>query len=269
MPHSSPPPPLSPDESVTPTFSALGSHQFLDSIDDSTDKVFFISYTPTNTLLPRWYLAQVDLKSTADLKLNPAATSQYWCVFQARHPSDATKSDEEACWWPEWYRYHVNPTSSAVVYGDRVLIRPDQTPSAKKYVQWATSLILHIPESCALVGPFNFKKMSIHRRVRRILNIELWTKLTDLCIESHLLLPPAVLALHTYLHHVRRGTNRKRIIFHVYLGKKPHSITRKRHSLQIICSSTHHTKNITLVPRNRIVPTYLTFTRIKSNMTCT
>ena len=66
------------------------------AIITSSNKLFFIKYTPSGTIRPRWYLVQIDRVSTAEL--NPAwkETGRYFCVFLTRHPTDKDKSDEFA-----------------------------------------------------------------------------------------------------------------------------------------------------------------------------
>ena len=70
------PPPTSP---TIPTPSH--SHPFHASILKSTDKLFFIKFTPQNTLRPRWYLVAVDLDSTFRTCPNHLSDFTYWCIF--------------------------------------------------------------------------------------------------------------------------------------------------------------------------------------------
>ena len=64
------------------------------AVSTSTDKLFFVQYTPAGTMRPRWYLIQIDMISTAELNPQWAETGQYFCVFLARRPTDKDKSDE-------------------------------------------------------------------------------------------------------------------------------------------------------------------------------
>ena len=63
-------------------------------IISSQSKLFFIKHTPENTLRQRWYLVQVDLEATLELNKDDLARDSYHCVFLAKHPNDANKSDE-------------------------------------------------------------------------------------------------------------------------------------------------------------------------------
>ena len=107
--------------------------------------------------------------------------SIYWCVFQARHPADKHKSDEAARWWPEWHQYHRDPSSNLIIYGDRVLFPPHQTPNPSKYIEWSETLPLDGLNSARLVGPFDFEPLSAFNRVRRIVGHQHWDDLTQHC----------------------------------------------------------------------------------------
>ena len=78
-----------PSDSVTPPLATLYT-----SISQSIDKLFFVCYTPADTMRPRWYLVQVHLN---DSPLGET-TGVYFCSFFQRHPSDAGKSDSSSRW---------------------------------------------------------------------------------------------------------------------------------------------------------------------------
>lgn len=158
------------------------------SIVISTDKLFFVKYTPAGTMRPRWYLVQVDLVSTAELNPNWKETGKYFCVFLARHPTDKDKSDEFARWWPDWYRYSRCKVSQDIVYGDRVLFRPSVIPNSEKYIQWAEELDLTQP-AVRLIGPFNFESTTTVNRTRNKVDKEQWLELFDICNELALFPP--------------------------------------------------------------------------------
>ena len=101
---------------------------FHGTLCDSNDKLFFIRFTPEHTMRPRWYLIEVDLESTPFVNKNYLQDFTYWCVFQARHPSDKNLSDEYTCWWPEWHKYHRDSISGDIVFGDRILFLPSSIP---------------------------------------------------------------------------------------------------------------------------------------------
>ena len=140
--HQQLPLPPSPTDSIpTPpsahTDTTLQNSTFHSSILTSQDKLFFIKFTPEKTLRPRWYLISVDLESTEFVNINYLEDFTYWCVFQARHPSDKHLSDEYARWWPEWHRYHKDSVTGDIVFGDRILFQPSRIPPKDKYIQWA------------------------------------------------------------------------------------------------------------------------------------
>ena len=78
--------------------SSQSIHQ---SIKESTDRLFFVKYVVAGTMRPKWYLVQVDLEATSTLNLEPEATGVYFCVFLAKHPNDAQKTDEFSRFWPD------------------------------------------------------------------------------------------------------------------------------------------------------------------------
>ena len=115
----------------------------------------------------------------------------YWCIFQARHPADKRKSDEFSRWWPEWHRYHRDPLSNDIVYDERILFPPHQTPCPSKYIEWSEPLQLAGPNSVSFIGPFNFQPLSASNRVRRTIHRSHWDILKEKCLESGVT-PPTV-----------------------------------------------------------------------------
>ena len=84
-------------ESIKTTPPLIESHhcetyitEFPPSMDLS-DKLFFIQYTPENTMRRRWYLIQVDMQSTREVNADFVTNGEYWCVFLSRHPHDEKK----------------------------------------------------------------------------------------------------------------------------------------------------------------------------------
>jgi len=135
------------------------------NIASSKDKLFYIKYTPDQTMRSRWYLVQIDIESTMEVNPDVLSNGNYWCMFLAKHPEDNKRSDEFSRWWLEWYRYTWCKKSNDVVYGDRILIRPSSTPDSTKFVQWAIELHLAGQETCNLVGPFNFEDINESNRM--------------------------------------------------------------------------------------------------------
>ena len=101
---------------IPPTSSHPSPLQSLyEQILTSHHKLFFIKFTPANTLRSRWYLIQVDIASTEEQQLNPTHTNKYWCIFHAKHfsnnkKSDHKKSDKTGRWWPLWHKYTFDET---------------------------------------------------------------------------------------------------------------------------------------------------------------
>ena len=62
-----------------------------------------------------------------------------------------------------------------------MLFPPHQTPNPDKYVEWSEPLPLSGPDSVALVGPFNFEKITSANRVRRLVGHKHLETLTDIC----------------------------------------------------------------------------------------
>ena len=184
-PASPPPKPSSPPSPI----SSPSSPTLHESIIASRDKLFFVKYTPERTLRPRWYPVAVDLENT--LRACPlfADDFTYWCVFQARHPNDSNLSDEFARWWPEWHEYHRDSKTNVTVFDGRVLFPPHRVPDSSKYIEWAMPVTLSGPQTCALLGPFDFEQCGAPNRVRRKIHRAQWTELVAICLDVGLLPP--------------------------------------------------------------------------------
>ena len=148
---------------------------------DFSNKLFFVQYTPENTLRARWYLIQVDMESTMEANPSYATNNLYYCVFLARHPNDHKKSDQLCRWWPDWYRYTRCPKTNDIIYGHRILIRPNTLPCHKKIIQWATLLPLCGQNTVSLAGPFDFEPINDSNRVRQKVALSQWLLLIDAC----------------------------------------------------------------------------------------
>ena len=203
-PASPPPKPSSPPSPI----SSPSPPTFHESIIASHDKLFFIKYTPERTLRPRWYLVAVDLESTLRACPSFADDFTYWCVFQARHPNDSNLSDEFARWWPEWHTYHRDSKTNVIVFDDRVLFPPHRVPDCSKYIEWAMPVTLSGPQTCALLGPFDFEQCGASNRVRRKIHRAQWTALVEICLDVNLL--PPTLGTSTSHISLRRRVNKKR-----------------------------------------------------------
>ena len=73
---------------IEPNDIASNSTSLHISIIDSTDKLFFISYTPSGTMMRRWFIIQVDIDASKSLEPDFVATGIYYCVFLAKHPGN-------------------------------------------------------------------------------------------------------------------------------------------------------------------------------------
>ena len=214
---------------VQPTFSPTANELFQENginmppieHSDSTDftsieaptdldnKLFFIQYTPEDTLRRRWYLVQIDMESTATANPDYATNGKYWCIFHYSHPNDKDKSDEFSRWWPEWYRYTRCSTTDAIIYEYRILIRPSVTPCSKKFIQWAALIPLYGTKSTVLVGPFDFASITMSNRVRQRVSREYWDQLSQICNNIGIL-PPTVGVLQNSYQQSNQSTKKKR-----------------------------------------------------------
>lgn len=70
---------------------------FINDLRASSNKLFFIAYTPSGTITRTWYLVQVDLEATASLHPLPNS-EEYYCRFLARHPADSKKCNDNSRW---------------------------------------------------------------------------------------------------------------------------------------------------------------------------
>ena len=81
---------------------------------------------------------------------------------------------------------HINKLkeSQEIVYNQHILISKNACQVSKKYIQWATELILtSIPEinekaNFHLVGPFNFESIDQYNQTRQKFHIDQWRSLT-------------------------------------------------------------------------------------------
>ena len=154
------------------------------SIELSADKLFFIQYTPANTMRPRWFLIQVDLEESTEA----SSTGIYFCTFMAKHPDDAKLADNLVCWWPEWRELAWNEDGTFEFEG-RILYGPKSRPNNRKYAKFSTDVNL---SSCdvMLVGPFDYIEKQGVRKLSFIAE-GIWHRLVDQCAERALL-PPVV-----------------------------------------------------------------------------
>ena len=139
-------------------------------------------------MIRRWYLVQIDMETSTSIDAQCQTSGFYYSHFLAKHPSDAGKSDDSSRWWPDWYRYSRDSITDDVIFGDRVLFRPNITPDHSKYIQWGDLVNLK-HKSCLLLGPFEFESLSPTNRTRQKVTSDIWLQLSDLCSQRGILQP--------------------------------------------------------------------------------
>jgi hypothetical protein len=167
-----------------------------ESIDASTDRLFFISFTPTGTMRPRWFLVQVDLAQTLldPSSLDYLSSGRYYCHFFGKHPDDVAQPDPSSRFWPLWHRFQT-AADGVIEFGTRVLFQPPVIPDRDRYIAWAD--IIPLLGACInLFGPFNFEepitaRCSRTRSSRQILPFCRWASLAAVCAARGIL-PPVI-----------------------------------------------------------------------------
>ena len=74
------------------------STSFVAAVNRSRDKLCFVSYIPSGTMLQRWYLVQLCLDATDTIVLNYTSIGKCCANSLAKHPGDSTMSDELSQW---------------------------------------------------------------------------------------------------------------------------------------------------------------------------
>jgi hypothetical protein len=174
-------------------------------IAKSKDKLFFITYTPANTLTAKWFLVQLEEDLTTQLRAathnsNTQPSSIFVCSFLARHPDDCKKSDPRSRWWPDWYSYSTCPKTQEIVYKQRKLFQPSATPNPSKYILWQDTIDLI---ENTLLGPFNFAPITATQRTRNIVPHILWHSLHSICLSRNLH-PPSLYGPQHTQHHINK-----------------------------------------------------------------
>jgi hypothetical protein len=187
------------------------------TIQQSRDKLFFVSFWPEGKLRGRWYLVRVDLEQTEHTSAQhgaPEISGVYYVHFFARHPADNNETDPLARWWPEWREYSTGH-DGIIDYGVRVLFPSTRTPNADRFIAWADVVKLSNPTVC-LLGPFDFMKPDENYAgqspsYRQYVPTELWAQLAELCV-SNGILPPR-LTISCFPGETRRNVDEKRDCF--------------------------------------------------------
>ena len=68
---------------------SLQPSTLLSKIINSSDKLFFIQFTPAHTMKPKWFLVEVDLSSDDNDPPDPSPSTTFFCTFLQRHPCDS------------------------------------------------------------------------------------------------------------------------------------------------------------------------------------
>ena len=163
------------------------------AISNSADKLFFVCYTPAQTMRHRWYLVQAQPSDSVD----GITSGKYLCSFFQRHTSDHNKSDSRSRWWPEWRELHWLPDNSCYDYGARVLFSPRNKPDLQtgsnklqKYGKFSEELNL-CDGPTYLMGPFNFSPKDHSTPANSIITEDTWIKLSEIC-QAYSILSPSI-----------------------------------------------------------------------------
>ena len=150
------------------------------------DNLFFVKFTPSNTLRPKWFLVQVAVLDSDD---EPLSHGNYFCTFLHKHPKDSSVADNKARWWPEW-RELLWDDENNYEFGDRILFGPAQKPDPTLFGKFGTAINFNLPGT-VLVGPFSFLKKSPSRAGRCFISDMHWKLLNDAC-QHNSLTPPTL-----------------------------------------------------------------------------
>jgi len=161
-------------------------HQLVANIAESANKLCFIQYNLEGTMLRRWYITQINLDAFESFNTNYYVSGCYYCHFLAKHLSDISKCDNSGRWWLDWYRYSRNSISNDIVFGDRILFRPNISPDHKKYIQWGASVCL-LDEEYFMMGPFDFEPLSSNNCTHCKVTSNIWLDLAAICSQRDIL----------------------------------------------------------------------------------
>jgi hypothetical protein len=163
-------------------------------IDNSFDKLFFVCFTPSNTLRPKWFLVQVVPPDSGDDAL-PHGTQ--FCTFLHKHPKDKDLADNKARWWPEW-RELLWDDNHDYDFGDRILFGPLQKPDLNFFGKFGTELKFDDPKT-VLVGPFEFMPRTLTTAGKSFISDNHWEKLYEVCIANSLTPPTLSSSLRNFV----------------------------------------------------------------------
>ena len=187
--------PPTPEENNTCVKTQSDSTSIHNLINETNQHLFFIKYTPEDTLRPRWFLIEVDLEATQESNPHYLTNGRYYCAFLAKHRLDSNKSDELSRWWHDWYTYTICPKTNAIVYQKRVAFPPHQTPDSTRYIEWADEVNL-MDKGTILHGPFAFQPLTETNRTHSKVSHLDWKKLYTECLNRNILPPTLGSTLH-------------------------------------------------------------------------
>ena len=150
------------------------------------DNLFFVKFTPSNTLRPKWFLVQISALDSDDV---PLSHGHFFCTFLHKHPKDSSVADNKVRWWPEW-RELLWDDEKNYEFGDRILFGSAQKPDLTLFGKFGTELNFNTPGN-VLVGPFSFMKRSLSRAGRCFVSDTHWKSLNDAC-QHNSLTPPTL-----------------------------------------------------------------------------
>ena len=104
-----------------------------------------------------------------ELNKDDSTRNLYHYVLLSKSPNDTSKSDKFSRFWPEWHKYTRCHPTNEIVYGYKILIRPNHYPNKEKFTQ----LYYNIPllgsslDSHSIIRPFDFEKIDAYIRTRK------------------------------------------------------------------------------------------------------
>ena len=179
-------------DGIDDALSSSPSPLVLHASFENTDCLFFIRYLPEDTVNPRWFLVQINQLETAHFKMDPSTSDNYCVTFLSRHPDDNHLCDDVARWWLEWHEYSLND-DNILVYGSRMLFKPNRKPNLSKFMLWTDSIHLS-DSSCYIHGPFNFDSRSDVISAKQFVTLRHW-KLLLTSIIALGIVPPTISTL--------------------------------------------------------------------------
>ena len=172
------------DSSTELTVIPTIDEKFYSNLDSSADKLFFVTFTPSDTLRPKWFLIQIVPLEPDD---TPLPSGVFFCTFFQKHPKDIDKSDNESRWWPEW-RELIWKNEDEYEFGERILFAPSQKPNLHSFGKFGTTIDFN-QHGVWLTGPFDFLEKDHSRPGNSLISDEYWEELNLKCQRFSLVQP--------------------------------------------------------------------------------